>query len=209
MRKASLLLLACTAVMVFVSCQKEGSVDNSNGGGGDGTGKEVGTWKFISLHANTNVTVELSDGVDNVKTVSLSEYTSTNNSGTIKFDGSKAVATGLAYTVDFIVKGYIYENGSLVDEVEQPLNMTIPAYTSTANYTRIGTDSLSFPAGGLITFDSGGGSTPTDAAGYKLRFEGDKMYMTTNVNRSETITDQGITQKTIQKATAEVTLQKQ
>jgi hypothetical protein len=213
MNKTRLFLLSFLTAVVLISCQKEKSIDTTdpagNGGGGGTAGSEVGTWKFLGIHALTNATIDITDGTDNIKTVTLSEYTSTQNTGTIKFDGAKATTTGLSYAVSFTAKGYIYENNVLSDSIEFPFDIALPATSSTAGYKKIGTDSLYFTSGGFISVDGGGGSSPTEAAGYKLRFEADKMYMKLNYNKTETETDQGITTKNISKATVEVTLQKQ
>jgi len=55
---------------------------------------------------------------------------------------------------------------------------------------------------------SSNGSVETRPAGYKLKFEGDKLYMTLTLDETTTHSAGGLTQKVITKATNITTLQK-
>ncbi|HEY1869663.1 MAG TPA: hypothetical protein VGG71_01325, partial [Chitinophagaceae bacterium] len=125
-------------VLMFASCQKEidDSVDDNNGNGSSGgwntgsgnTGASIiGTWNFTVLNAQTQSTAEVDLSGTDEKTVSLSNYTTTNNAGTFVIDDSVMHVNGLTYTVSSTVKAYTYENGVLVDSADSPVNVTLPS----------------------------------------------------------------------------------
>ena len=127
MRKLPPFLLLGIILLAMASCQKEKSDEPLNGtGDAVSTGSEKGTWKFISTFASTSESVVYNDGIKDVKTVTIWEYTTENNAGTIKFDASKITSTGLTYSVDGIAEAYLYLNGSLADSLEFPFAATIP-----------------------------------------------------------------------------------
>ena len=213
MRKLTPFLLISSIIFTLVACQKEVSVDTLGitggiGGGGSTNGKtEVGTWKFLFMRGITSSTIEFNDGVDNIKSVTLSDYTTINNAGTIKFDGSTMTGTGIGYSVDFIAKGYFYTNGTLDDSLEVPFAYTAPPTSSSASYKKIGSDSI-YVQSGMFTTGSGG-TTQSSAGGYKLKFDGDQMIMTGVVNQTKLEFSSGVAQRTTNHAEQIITLQKQ
>jgi hypothetical protein len=217
MRKLTPFLLICSIVLSLVACQKEQSIDTlgstpgsggSTGGGGNTSGKtEVGTWKFLSMRGITSSIVEFNDGVDNIKSVTLSDYTTINNTGTLKFDGSTMTSNGIGYSVDFIAKGYFYTNGTLDDSLEVPFSFTAPPTSATASYKKIGSDSI-YVQSGMFTTGSGG-TSQSSAGGYKLKFDGDKMTMTGVVSQSKLDLSSGVSQRTTNRAEQILSFQKQ
>jgi hypothetical protein len=213
MRKMTPYLLIGCVLLVLVSCSKEKSIDTSENAPGTGTGSAVGktekgVWKFISMRGITSETIEFNQFGDATKLVTTSDYTSTNNAGTVKFDGSTMTATGLTYSVDGMAKTYIYTNGAVDDSLELPFGATIPPTNSTASYKKIGSDSIYVQSGSFTNVGTGG-TTQASSGGYKLAWDGDKMTMTASVNISKIDLSTGISQKITQRATQIVTLQKQ
>jgi hypothetical protein len=211
MRKITPFVFLGCVLLILASCSKEKSVDTLGGGGGTtagSTGSEKGTWKLLSMRGITNQTIEITDGVDVEKSVTVSDYTTDNNTGTIKFDGSTMTGTNIGYSVDFIATAYFYTNGTLEDSLEVPFTGTIPATNSTATYKKVGADSIYVEAG-VFTSVSSGGSTQSSGGGYKLKFDGDKMTMTGAVDQSKVELNMGLTQRTTTHAVQIVTLQKQ
>jgi hypothetical protein len=198
------LFLGCI-LFAMVSCQKEKSIDSLDGSDGFA---EVGSWKLLSMRGITSHTVEYNDGVDDVKTVTTSDYTTINNAGTIKFDGKTMTGTGLTYSVDAIAKTYFYTNGLLDDSLELPFAATIPPTNSTASYKKIGSDSIYVQSGAFTNVGSGG-TTQASSGGYKLAFDGDKMTMTAVANQSRIDLSTGISQKVTIYAMQILTLQRQ
>jgi hypothetical protein len=211
MRKITPFMLLGIVLLILASCSKEKSVDTLGGGGGTtagSTGSEKGTWKLISMRGITNSTVEITDGVDVSKAVTLSDYITDNNGGTIKFDGSTMTGTGITYSVDDIATAYFYTNGILEDSLDLPFAATIPPTNSTATYKKVGADSI-YVQTGVFTSVSSGGTTQSSGGGYKLKFDGDKMIMTAAADQSKVELNMGLTQRTISHAVQIITLQKQ
>ncbi len=213
MRKIAPYLFIGCVLLVLVSCSKEKSIDTSEHAPGTGTGSAVGksekgVWKFLSMRGITSATVEFTQFGDAQKYVTLSDYTSTNNAGTVTFDGSTMTGTGLTYTIDGIAKTYIYTNGVVEDSLELPFGGTMPPTNSTASYKKIGSDSIYVQSGGFTSVGTGG-TTQASSGGYKLAWDGDKMTMTSAVVISKIDVSTGVSQKITQRATQIITLQKQ
>jgi hypothetical protein len=183
---------------LLVSCQKENSTSSSQA-------NFLGNYKFISMQANTTTTAQATDGTDVEKTINLTNYITKENSGTIKFDETTATSTNLSYTIDTIMKTYYYINGSLEDSIEVPFQFTVPPSSSTAPYKLVGTDSIYFSSGSMFM---NGSTQQTTPSGAKLRIDGDKLYMTMNVNQTSTQTQQGVVVESKAQASATITLQK-
>lgn len=210
MRKQFLLGVFVVLASVFmVACQKEVSVDTlgGNGNGGGGTNSTlIGAWKFIDMNVVSETTVEESDGALVAKATNLSDYVTRNNTGTISFSDTKMTYTGLGYSIVDTVLTKLYLNGLLVNETETPFNFDVPPMSAENSYTRISSDSLYFPTGGLTPSFNGGASQP---GGAKLRFEGNKLYMTTTGENTQTTVDQGVTTTQKVSVKAVITLQRQ
>lgn len=186
----------------FVSCQKEVSVDTTGGGGATSI---VGAWKFVNMNVTSEAVVEESDGLLVAKAINLSEYVTKNNAGTITFTDTKMASTDLAYTISDTILTKLYLNGLLVNELATPFDFNVPPTSGENAYTRIGTDSLYFPNGGLNI----GGTNPNEPAGAKFRFEGNKLILTAKANSSQTTVDMGVTTTEKLAVVAIITLQKQ
>jgi hypothetical protein len=213
MRKLTPYVIIGCVLLVLVSCSKEKSIDTPENTPGSGNGNAVGktekgTWKFVSMRGITLETIEFSQFGDAKKLVSTSDYTSTNNTGTVKFDGSTMSGIGLTYSIDGVAKTYIYTNGTLDDSLELPFGAIVPPTNSTANYKKIGSDSI-YVQSGAFTNVGTGGTTQASSGGYKLAWDGDKMTMTAKATLSKIDLSTGISQKITQHATQIITLQKQ
>lgn len=204
MRFVNRAIWLASLALLFAACQKELSIDTSNGGAGvigggsggnNGANTEVGNWKFLGLHALTISTVEVSDGTNVTKSVTYSDYNSSQETGTFSFSGTVATTDNLSYTTDFTAISYIYFNNALVDSTEIPFSVTVPASSSSTTYQKIGSDSLYFQSGSFIDLSSGT-SNPSQPAGYKLSWSGDTMFMKTVLDQQYTTNNQGSTQTT-------------
>ena len=225
MRNFTHLIAFCSILLALASCTKEKSIDtlgvtpggssgngngNGNGsGGGSSNGSEVGNWKFISMHVTTSETIEFTMGSDAIKAITTSDYTTNNNSGNVKFDGATMFTNNVAFSVNSTAKTTMYTNGILLNSQNMPFTADMPANSSTANYKKIGTDSLYFSSG-IITGIDPSGAVNTKPGGYKLKWDGDKMYMTLNYGETTNEDDGfGNMQKVTIKITSVTTLQKQ
>lgn len=221
MRKVFILLAAVVSSFTIISCQKEVEVTGldlgtgntgSTGGNTGNTGNTgsigdiTGVWKFINLHAKTIATNQVSAAGVNVKTVTTTEYTSQDNSGTITIEPANLAYNNLSYNIKAIAYATVYDNGVLADTFSFPFEAAVPPISNRAAYTRIGSDSLYFQAGSVFM---NGVSQPTQPTGAKLRREQDKLFIIQRVNQTTTVTEQGQTTVANQQAEVTITLQKQ
>jgi hypothetical protein len=209
-------LLCGLCLLVLASCGKDGSVDTTSvtpggttgNGNGNASGGEVGNWKFISFQEVTTQAVEVNTGSDIIKTITTRDYVTDNNAGNIRFDGNAMFFSKVAFAVNTITKVSFYTNAVFDYTQQMPFSGALPATTSTAYYKKTGTDSLYF-ALGVVTGLGLNGSVETKPAGYKLKFDGDKLYMTLAINETTTQTAAGVTQTVTTNSTNVTTLQKQ
>jgi hypothetical protein len=216
MRKCYYLLLVIAFVMTAASCQKEvngneitppagGPLPNDSIPTG---GTEVGSWKFVSLTGKIDQTAEFSQSGFSVKAVNSSNFTSTNNDGTITFNNSTMTASAITMDVNTTVSSDIYMNGVLYNSSQTPLNQTLPPQNASSDYTKIGADSLHFQDGGFLNAITGG-LLPNTPTGCKLKFEGSNvMKMTTVYDTVTTQAYQGIPAKITLRAELVATLRK-
>lgn len=205
MKQVNCIVLLCICSLFFVSCQKELSMDSSLGGSNNAS--LTGNWKFIGMHSKTESIVELSDGIDVLKTITLSEYYSKNNTGTIVIDDSKMTGTNVGYEIDTIAKGFTYENNILIDTVSAPFYFIVPPTNSVSPYTRVSADSLYFTGGQFATLT--GPATPTNPVGVRVQFKDDKILLTVKLAISEVQNVLGIRQSKKQSLILVLTYQKQ
>jgi hypothetical protein len=193
------------AIVAIVSCQKEVSADLP--ANPTTTGSLNGNWKFLYLNTITESIVEERDRIDVAKAITTSNYTSQNNAGAMRMDGSVMSFSNLSYDINSIAKSYIYFNNELEDSLEFPITFSLPATNTQTKYKVIGTDSI-YMEGGTV-FNTGGGTVVSQGQGARFRFEGDKLIMTSKGEQSK-IENLGNTIRTQRsKATSIVTYQKQ
>jgi hypothetical protein len=212
MRKIAPYLFIGCVLLVLVSCSKEKSIDTSENAPGTGSGSAVGktekgNWDFISMRGITSETIEYNEFGDATKIITTSDYTSTDNAGTVGFDGSTMTGTGLTYRIDAIAKTNIYINGTLDNTFDFPFGATVPPISSTATYKKISSDSI-YVQSGAFTNVGTGGTSQASSGGYKLAWDGDKMTMTGVINVSKIDISTGVSQKITQRLTQIITLQK-
>ena len=165
-----------------------------------------GNWKFLGMHSKTESIVELTDGVDLLKTITLSEYNSTNNTGTLDIDATKMTSTNFGYQVDTVASGFIYENNVLIDTVSAPFSFILPPSNSVSPYTKVSADSIYFTGGQFVNMT---GTAPLNKpTGVKLKFQGNKLFMTINLTVTDVQTVLGIRQSTKETVNAVMTYQK-
>jgi hypothetical protein len=172
--------------LTMVSCKKD------NNGGGSGGGALQGQWNLVSMQAQTQSTQQYVESGIAFKTVTLSEYTTTNNAGTVTFSTDSAITKGLAYSVATTANGAIYENGQVINTTQVPFNFTLPPTNSSSKYQLIGKDSVYFPAGGLIVAVGSSGSQPTVGSGGRYVISGNTLTLTLHVNQSSTQSISGV-----------------
>jgi hypothetical protein len=185
-------------VMILISCSKNHTNPD--------TASIQGTYKLKSLSAKTNSTVTDSDGE---KIVTLSDYTSINNSGIVVVDGSKFSATGLSYEVNSTSTGYLYEDNALIDSFSSPFNVKIPPFNSTAPYKLIGADSIYWQNGSITSVIAGSGIIQNGGNGGTYTLSGNLLTIKQYGSTDSTFQDSGITFHKVDIALATVVMEKQ
>lgn len=191
-------LIGTLAVIALLASCKKDKTDNNTAG-------IEGTYKLKYISAKTNSTLTGSFGD---KVVTLADYTTENNQGTVVFDGSTISATGLAYSVNSSSTYYLYDGPDLIDSASFPLILSLPATSSTAPYQLIGSDSIYFPQGSA-TSPATGGATTTVASGGRYSWNGNELTIKQNVSRDSTFQDSGETYLLKESAVTSFVLDKQ
>jgi hypothetical protein len=175
MRK-KLPLLPLLVLLVAASCKKSNS----------STGNSLtGSWNLLQIVAHTRSAVDQTYGPDDYQDVTTSDYTTTNNAGTITFTGSVANTSGITYEANFLAMDSSYMDGQFIGEFSAPYDLTIPATSGSSKYQQIGSDSLYFPAGGVFSM-GGGGGTQTTPVGSRFAIRGDTLALTTTIHQVTT-----------------------
>ena len=173
---------------------------------GSSTTNLKGNWKFLGMHSKTESIVELTDGVDVIKTITVSEYNSKNNTGTLAIDAANMTSTNFGYMVDTTALGFIYDNNVLIDTVTAPFSFMLPPSNAVSPYTTVSADSIYFTGGQFVNM---GGTSPLNTpTGVKLKFQGDKLFMTINLTVTDVQISSGIRQSTKETVKAVMTYQK-
>ena len=196
MKKNHILFLVA-ALAIIASCKKD-NTNNNNSSGIDGT------YKFNGMHSTSNSTITSNDGE---KIVTLADWTSANNQGTIVFNNGNATNTNFSYSVNSVSKGYYYEDNILVDSMSSPLVITIPTTNSVSTYQLIGSDSIYFPKGGFATI--GTTTTSSNAGGGHYKMSVNQLTLTINGTKDSTFSDSGTMYQVQQSVVSSIVLVKQ
>lgn len=193
------LLLILSGFMLFlISCQKEVSFDNSTGQGGGGTGggpggnrSILGDYDFVGVIAHTNTSITVDAGGQQLKTVTISDYTGKNYAGTVKITSNQIIATDLSYLVDTMVNAKTYVDGVLVDDSNYPFTASIPPTSNTTPYVLNSPDSITVTGPfGIATGPSG--TAPTGSVGERISWSGDTLIFRTSVSFTQSINQGGV-----------------
>jgi hypothetical protein len=203
MNRSKLLLIVSTLLITCTACQKELHFEDSNS-----TGSEIGAWKFISMQSIMNVTFEGEQNGLDMKVVTTSDYTTIDNGGTITFDSSQMTTAGLTYSINAMAKAVIYVAGIPVNNTDIPLTGTVPPTDDTGNYEKFGADSMYVQSDALAVIDPSG-VLQNSGLGFKLKWNGNQMTMTTRVQATTDEEYMGIPVKANADITAVFTLEKQ
>ena len=165
MRKSLLILTPVFCILMICACSKSNKSNTSQG--------LVGTWNFLGVSAQSKMVVSEGSGVT---MVAYPAFVTTNNLGSITFSKDSMSASGIGYKVDTAFWAYFYYGSSVYyDSTRQTLSYTVPPTSTSSKYSLIGTDSIYFPKGGLLTtFDS---ASTGQGCTYVLR--GDSLLLST------------------------------
>lgn len=195
LKTIKILFLACGIGTLLTACQKEVDFQDL---GGPGTGNNntviTGNWNFTGLNAKTNTAITVAQAGQEVKAVTTSDYSSTNNTGTLTVTNNQFIFTGIGHTVNSVANVKTYLNGILFDNTDEPFDAITPPTDNTLDYVRNSNDSLTFTNGFAIVPDPSGGTTsvPAGPMGGRINVVGDILTLTIKSVVDTTFTQGGI-----------------
>jgi len=196
MRTATKLLLL-SLIIVFTACQKEidyATSNNSGGTGGTGgtnnTSNIEGDYDFVNMAAHTESSVTVDASGIQVKAVTVSDYVTRSNTGTMKITADQLISTNLGYSIDTIINVKTYMDNVLFDDSDVPFTGTTPPSSSTSTYVRNSADSITVT--GAIGVADPSGVTPTGPVGVKLSWSGDTLLLKINSNFTQSVSQGGV-----------------
>ena len=195
----SKLLLLSSLIVFFTSCQKEVDFQTRNTPGGTGgtggtgnTSNIVGDYDFVGMVAHTRSTVTVNVGGQELKTVTVSDYVTKNNTGTVKITSSEFISTALAYSVDTIMNVKTYIDNVLFDDSDLPFVGSTPPNSNTSPYVRNSADSITV-TGTIGASPYPSGNAPTGPVGVKLAWSGDTLLFKVKTSFTQAVTQNGVT----------------
>ena len=191
----SAVLLLFSLIIVFTSCEKEVNyaISNSpdNSGGTGNTNNIEGDYDFVGLVAHTESTITVSQAGQELKAITVSDYSTQSNVGTVTITTNQFISTGLGYSIDTIMNAKTYDNNVLVDDSNFPFVMSVPPTSSTSPYARNSTDSITV-TGAIGVAPDPSGNAPTGPVGVKLSWSGDTLLLHVNTSFTQTTTQGGV-----------------
>lgn len=196
--RTSKLLLSLSLVAALASCQKEVNfqLDSGSGGGTGGTGGNtttniVGDYDFVGLVAHTQSTVTVTDQGQELKSVTVSDYVTKNNTGTVKVTSSELITTNVAYSIDTMMNVKTYIGNLLMSDLDFPFALTAPTTSTSSPYVRNSADSITVTGTFGVSVDPTG-NAPTGPVGMKLSWSGDTLLLRVKATFSQTVTQGGV-----------------
>lgn len=202
------ILFAAVSVMLF-SCQKELSKDTSLPVGSNPDENNntsiIGDWNYIATDMDVAVSGQTTDpDLGTVKFIQAYKTTTINNKGSLKFTATDFQSTNLSYSISTNIEISTIVPGVPADKQTIPFNFDVPASNSTAKYQQVGSDSLYFPDGALISIPDASGAIPPSAysepSGGRFSIVSDTLKIFGNVNASATQNIEGLDFSVSQKA---------
>lgn len=196
MRKNFTLSTIALAFLLITACKKsndKGPID--------------GNWNFTSLQVKGTSTVQYTENGTVYKSITTSDYTTSDNKGTVAISGGAMSSKGVAYSVDTNFAYVTYEDDVETDEGTMPFSFTLPASSSVSNFKLIGTDSIYFPNGGFGNI--GGTTTQSAATGGRYFLNDNKLIITLSVLQNSLDNSTGTAILKHDEATATTTLTRQ
>jgi len=172
-------LLTLITILAFFSCKKG---DTSSSFSASGVG---GNWKFISISVHTQRTIQWTYDGSAFRSISNSDYTSTNDSGKVTFTSGAMIETGISYKAYWNFYTYDYINNQLTDSLSDPDFANISQFSSTSFSKLVGLDSLYITGQSLFSTKIG----PFTSASYGAKFtiNGSTLMMTSSAVRDTVI----------------------
>jgi hypothetical protein len=190
------LLWLLSLTIAFSSCQKEASYATNNNGtdntGNSGNTNDIkGDYDFVGMQAHTQSTVTVNESGQELKTITVTDYLTHDNVGTVTITSNQMNATGIGYSIDTVLNVKTYVDNTLIDDEDLPFSAAIPPASSNSSYVRNSADSITVT--GPLGFPDASGNIPTGDTGAKLAWSGDTLLIKISTGYSQTISQGGAT----------------
>lgn len=193
----SKLLLAVSLITSLISCQKEvnyATGTTANGGtggtGGPSTNDIQGDYDFVGMVARTQSTVIVNTQGQQLKVVTISNYTTKNNTGFVKITSNQLISNNLGYSIDTMMRVKTYIDNTVIDDSDIPFVTSVAGSNSTSPYVRNSVDSITV-SGALGAAPDPAGNVPTGPVGAKLSWSGDTLLLKIKTTFTQSITQGG------------------
>ncbi len=186
MKKLTSLGFACAVVFLSACSKKDEEAKPSN--------SITGTYELVAMYVKARTELTYKENNDNMKMVSVVEYTTTENTGMLIFEANKVTANAVSYKINTNFTLETFTNGvSDGQAIEFPFNVAMPKYNSVSSYRLIGEDSL-YMDQGMTQIPTGGTGqgTPAIPGGAKFVKVNGELIMTAKLNMSAPSMDAGV-----------------
>lgn len=194
--KKTLFLVTFLLMVGFISCKKDKTASSAIDG----------TYTFKGLYALT--ISDISVPSTHERAVTTTEYTTTDNGGTVVFNKGKMTSKDLTYSIDTEANYDYYLDGALEDQFTVPFEFTLPPTSSAGSYKIIGQDSIYFPSSTIFA-----GADPSGmqggASGGRFSFDGNLLTIMANIKIDKVVTQSGVTGYQTQTVNTKIFLEKQ
>lgn len=162
---------------VLSSCQKEVGFGDRDPDPGTGAANNIlGDWKFVGMTGNSTTVSTATMAGDVMKSKSIMNYVTQNNSGSVKITGSQFIFTNLTYDINTTVNMTSYVNGILILDTDMPVATSFPLTNESDPYVRNTNDSLTLTASSLAS--AGAPVAPITAPlGMKISWASDTLLL--------------------------------
>jgi len=158
------------------------------------------------MDATTNASASTTQSGETDKTVTQTNYTTENNTGTVTIDASTMTTSNLAYSVNTTANSYFYTNDVLTDSLGVPFNFDAPASSGNMSYHFVGSDSIYFDQG---TVFMNGVTQNTAPSGCRVKLQGDMLYLTQTIHQVVQQEVSGVTITSDESGTITINLKRQ
>jgi hypothetical protein len=182
-----------------------GACKKSNSGSSTTTNPLTGTWNFVDLSSNANLTATES-GLISAQLIDITDFTTIDNSGTITFTADSMAGSGIGYTIDTTYTTYTYVAGT-GDTVTTPYTTTISPTSSSTSYQLIGSDSIYFGSGTPFSVSLYAGDT-VKIEGAHFSISGTTLTLTSTIDQAGNVTYNSLTVPSVTQIKSTITLSK-
>lgn len=169
MKLISPALFLLLTLAVIASCKKSSTQAQSN--------PITGSWNFISEQVQAQSTTQYNSGGIAYKTITVSNYITSNDSGIVSITANMMNAEGLTYLISGTAFSSSYQDGQFIDSTSAPIYYYVPPTSSNSSYNLINADSIYFPSGG---FADPSGYQSTGGNGAKINISGGTLLTLTS-----------------------------